>query len=133
MAKYRIDLDTFSVLVKALADPNRLRALTALRNHELCVCQVVELLKLAPSTVSKHMTILKQAGLVNSEKRGKWVFYRLPEEADSPAVRKTLDWVLDNVVDTEEIHQDDCRCRDILKIEPEVLCQMQSKGESVCC
>ena len=133
MANYKIDLNEFSLVVKALADSNRLRALTALRNRELCVCQVVELLGLAPSTVSKHMTILKQAGLVYSEKRGKWVYYRLPDSPGSPAIQKTLDWVMENLTETKEIRRDDCRCRDILSIKPETLSKLQSKGESICC
>ena len=52
-------------VTKALADENRVRILMALEPKELCVCQIVELLDLAPSTVSKHMAILKQARLVD--------------------------------------------------------------------
>ncbi len=67
-------------VLKALADENRVRILTALRPKELCVCQIVELLGLAPSTVSKHMAILKQARLVDSRKESRWMFYRLAEK-----------------------------------------------------
>ena len=67
-------------VIKALADENRVRILMALGPKELCVCQIVELLGLAPSTVSKHMAILKQARLVDSRKEGRWMFYRLAEE-----------------------------------------------------
>jgi len=63
----------------ALADPNRVRALMALRGGERCVCEIIELLNLAPSTVSKHMSILKQAGLVSSRKDSRWVYYTLAE------------------------------------------------------
>jgi DNA-binding transcriptional ArsR family regulator len=63
-------------IAKALSDPNRLRALAAVSRGELCVCQLIELLTLAPSTVSKHMTILKQAGLVTSRKNSRWVYYQ---------------------------------------------------------
>ena len=55
-------------IVKALGDENRVRAVMALRNRELCLCQIIELLGLAPSTVSKHMSILKQARLVDTRK-----------------------------------------------------------------
>ena len=64
---------------KALSDESRVRALLALRDQELCVCQLIELLGLAPSTVSKHMTILKQAGLVEGRKDGRWIYYRLAD------------------------------------------------------
>jgi len=50
-------------IAKAFSDENRVRALMMLCNGELCVCQLIEMLGLAPSTVSKHMTILYQAGL----------------------------------------------------------------------
>ena len=51
-------------VTKALADESRVRILLALKPGKLCVCQIVELLQLAPSTVSKHMSILKHARLV---------------------------------------------------------------------
>ena len=66
-------------VIKALADENRVRALLALRSHELCVFQVTELLGLAPSTVSKHTSILKQARLVDSRKNGHWIYYLLAD------------------------------------------------------
>ena len=50
----------------------------ALRQKEFCLCQIIELVGLAPSTVSKHMSILKQSRLVNSRKDGRWMYYRLP-------------------------------------------------------
>ncbi|MDH3255427.1 MAG: metalloregulator ArsR/SmtB family transcription factor, partial [Acidobacteriota bacterium] len=70
-------------LTKALNDQSRLRLLMATRRGELCLCQLIELLGLAPSTVSKHMTILQQAGLVDRRQEGRWAFYRLADE-DAP-------------------------------------------------
>ena len=69
----------FMAAAKALADENRVRVLLFLRGgKELCLCQIVEMLGLAPSTVSKHMAVLYQAGLVESRKEGRWIYYRLP-------------------------------------------------------
>ena len=65
-------------ITKALADENRLRMLLALQDGELCVCQITELMGLAMSTVSKHLSILYQAGLVNARKEGRWMYYSLP-------------------------------------------------------
>ncbi|MHC4156850.1 MAG: ArsR/SmtB family transcription factor [Planctomycetota bacterium] len=59
----------FTSIAKALSDENRVRALMMLSEGELCVCQLIEMLALAPSTVSKHMSILFQAGLVNARKQ----------------------------------------------------------------
>ncbi len=70
----------FLNITKALSDENRIRALLALASGELCVCQLIELLGLAPSTVSKHMAILHQAGLAEPRKDGRWIYYRLAEE-----------------------------------------------------
>jgi ArsR family transcriptional regulator, arsenate/arsenite/antimonite-responsive transcriptional repressor len=61
-------------VLKALADETRLRALCALRGGELCVCQLIALLELAPSTVSKHLSILRAARLVESRKEGRWIY-----------------------------------------------------------
>ncbi|MCL4216743.1 MAG: winged helix-turn-helix domain-containing protein [Candidatus Hydrogenedentes bacterium] len=82
----------FIELARALSDENRVRALIALKNRELCVCQIMAMLALAPSTVSKHMSILKQAGLVDSDKRGRWVYYRLPKRGQDEFVDRALDW-----------------------------------------
>ncbi len=57
-------------ITRALADGNRLRILMALRGGELCVCRIVAMLALAPSTVSKPIYLLRQAGLVEARKDG---------------------------------------------------------------
>ena len=69
----------FMAITKALSDPNRVRILLALRRGELCVCQITELFGFAPSTVSKHLSILHHAHLILSRKSERWVYYRLPE------------------------------------------------------
>src|SRR3989339_1780620 len=81
----------FLAVVSALSDPNRLRLMMSLRERELCVCNLVEFIGLADSSVSKHMSILKQAGLVESSKRGRWVYYRLADEEASPLARQAIE------------------------------------------
>jgi ArsR family transcriptional regulator len=66
---------------KALAHPARLRILAMLRGGELCVCQVTAVLGLAASTVSAHLAELRRARLVEEQKDGRWVRYRLREGA----------------------------------------------------
>ena len=110
---------------KALSDASRLRALYALREHELCVCQIVELLGLAPSTVSKHMSILSRAELVTSTKKGRWVYFRATQSVNAQAGRILT--LLPGLVDHEaEIEEDRQSLRRILELDPEVLCRMQS-------
>lgn len=65
---------------KALADSNRLRILKMLQRKSLCVCEITEILELATSTVSKHLSILRDAGFIVSDKDGRWVNYRLANE-----------------------------------------------------
>ena len=62
---------------KALSDKNRLQIIKMLEHKELCVCEISCLLKLANSTVSKHLSILRDAGLIEDKKDGKWVIYKI--------------------------------------------------------
>ena len=113
----------FMTVAKALADENRVRVVLALPRRELCVCQIVELLELAPSTVSKHMAILKQAGLVESRKEGRWIYYRLAGD-DAPAeVRSAIAWVRDALGRKQETRADRQRLQEILACDPEELCR----------
>jgi ArsR family transcriptional regulator, arsenate/arsenite/antimonite-responsive transcriptional repressor len=65
---------------KGLAHPARLRLLGMLATGELCVCQMIAVLGLAPSTVSQHLSVLAHGGLVAERKEGKLVFYRLRDD-----------------------------------------------------
>jgi len=115
-------------IVKALADENRIRALLALRGGELCVCQIIELLGLAPSTVSKHMSILKQAGLVEATKRGRWVYYRIPGEDE--ALDHALDFislVRKSLSNDPVIRRDDLCLHTVLEIHPLDLCKARDR------
>ena len=118
----------FLTVVKALADENRVRALLALQGRKLCVCQIIELLELAPSTVSKHMSILKQARLVDSRKNGRWIYYRLADDDVPVEASEALAWVRKSLSSDTQTRRDDARLEQILKIEPEVLCRRQAKN-----
>ena len=69
--------------MKALSDPNRVRVLKLLQTGELCVCEIQNVLELAQSTVSKHMKILEDAGLVDRKRQGTWMFYSLADGSES--------------------------------------------------
>lgn len=73
----------FSGLFKALADETRLEivGLLAAQGKELCVCEIESHFDLGQSTVSHHLRILRDAGLVSAERRGTWVYYALEREA----------------------------------------------------
>ena len=117
----------FMVILRALADENRVRILLALSRGELCLCQIIELLHLAPSTVSKHMSILRQAHLVKARKQGRWVYYSLPGE-DAPAeVAQALAWVRDSLAQAVEVAEDAKCLTEILKVDPEQLCRKNNQ------
>jgi len=104
----------FIEITKALSDNNRVRILMALRKGELCVCQITELLELAPSTVSKHMSILDHARLVNFRKKGRWVYYRLASGEDSMIVYQALSWMRQSLENDQVFLQDSNRRDSIL-------------------
>lgn len=114
-------------IVKALADGNRLRAVAVLRTHdELCVCQITEMLDLSMATVSRHMTILHRAGLVDSRKEGRWVFYRLAKGL-SPELTAWLD---SEFATSPEIAADQARIEEILLCDTTTLCKRQRSGKT---
>ncbi len=120
-------------VTKALADSNRLRILCALTRGELCVCQIVELLRLAPSTVSKHLSVLYQARLIESRKDGRWMYYRLPDrEGASPGIVAALSWVCESLAGNPQIRDDTKSLKAILCLAPEVLCHDQMKRSKSC-
>ena len=82
-------LKTLERILKAAGDGTRLRILKMLDPGSLCVCQIVEALKLSQSTVSKHLSVLEDAGLVESERRGRWTHYRLAK-LQTPDGRRLL-------------------------------------------
>jgi DNA-binding transcriptional ArsR family regulator len=115
----------FLNLTKALADGTRVRILLALRDRELCACQITELFGLAPSTMSKHFYLLRQAGLVDSRKDGRWVYYALPGQGASPAVREALAWVQKSLGDEPRIAEDAKKLKKVIKCDPADLCKKQ--------
>lgn len=78
--------ETLAKVFKALGDPVRLRLLSMIASRaggEVCVCDLTPGFELSQPTISHHLKLLKQAGLIDSERRGTWVYYRLlPEMTD---------------------------------------------------
>ncbi len=96
-------------ITKALSDENRIRALMMLQGGEMCVCNIIEMLDLAPSTVSKHMSILKQADLVETRRDGKWTYYRLSDVDSNPAATEIIQWLLSNLEKDSMVRKDKTR------------------------
>ncbi len=119
-------------VTKALADRQRVRILMLLQPGELCVCQIVQVLELAPSTVSKHLSVLSAAGLVDSRKDGRWAFYRLPEGSVGAFVRPLLQWLVDTLEHDALIGQDRTTLRAVVACDPGSLCRHQRERADDC-
>jgi ArsR family transcriptional regulator len=77
------EAEQLGAALKAIADPARLRLLSLIQSqpgHEACVCHLTEPLGLSQPTVSHHLKVLLQAGVVERERRGNWAYYRVREE-----------------------------------------------------
>lgn len=118
----------FMNVTKALADESRIRLLFALRGGELCACQLVEFLALAGSTVSKHLSVLYQAGLVEMRKESRWVYYSLPGPKAPPSIRAALKWVFTAAADQPRVVEDQRRLKQILRLDPVELCKRQCRS-----
>jgi DNA-binding transcriptional ArsR family regulator len=116
-----IGMQKLMTITKALADSNRVRVLMFLTKGEFCVCQLIELLGLAPSTVSKHMSVLYHAGLVETRKEGRWMYYRLPDKPSS-AIRGSLQWLQQSLIHDEQILADEKKIKALRKMPKEDFC-----------
>ena len=83
-------MNDFIKVMKALSDLNRVKLLKLLQQRTMCVCEIQAALGIAQPTVSKHLKILENAGLVAREKEGLWVNYSLSDGARSPYAASIL-------------------------------------------
>jgi ArsR family transcriptional regulator len=106
-------MESITVIFKALGERNRLRVFLALmETEELCVCEVGEFLGLAPATVSRHMSILLRAKLIDLQKRGKWVYYSIKKDVDPLLVQ----WIWQSVRDAPSLLEDRKRIEEIVRL-----------------
>lgn len=114
-------MESYTKAFKILSDANRLRILKMLEVRPLCVCEITAILGLAPSTVSKHLSLLKETGFIFEQKEGKWVNYHLNRATQKDAVKELLPIVL------KRSHEDPLFKKDhekISKIHRENLCSL---------
>ena len=112
-------LDKQSEIYKALSEPNRIRIIKMLQKRSLCVCEITEILNLAASTVSKHLSILKSAGLIIDEKDNKWINYKINPNPEDAGVISALFSVKLLMEDDEIIKKD----REMIEtVDREVIC-----------
>ncbi len=114
----------FELALKAVGDPTRTRILKLLEGGGLCVCQVQAVLGLAPSTVSKHLTILKLAGLVEDHRSGKWIEYALTDGSRNPHAKPVLGLLRGALERAPAVIADRKRLREIKAIPLSELCSL---------
>jgi ArsR family transcriptional regulator len=93
-------------IFKAFSDATRLRILLLLQHGELCVCEVEEVLGMKQSRISRHLNILRNAGLTEARYVGHWVFYSLVEPKMSPYHRRIIDTLIEWAQDSGQIFFD---------------------------
>lgn len=116
-------------ITHALSDPNRVRLLVACLDGERCVCQLVELIDLSNASISKHLATLKNAGLLESRKDGRWVHYKVPQSPIA-IVNDALNFICTHALNDQAITSDIAKLVEIDAIDPVVLAKMQREG---CC
>jgi len=106
-------------IFKALSDSNRIRILKMLEVRPLCVCEITAVLGLASSTVSKHLSILRDAGFIFDQKENKWVNYHLNKASRMHYVRELLPLLEKWLPDDQTIMRDK---ENVQVVDREALC-----------
>ncbi|WP_316896662.1 metalloregulator ArsR/SmtB family transcription factor [Pseudodesulfovibrio indicus] len=114
-------MEQLALRLKGLGDPTRLRVIRLLDHGELCVCDLMTALDMPQSTVSRHMSFLRNAGWVNSRRKGKWIYYSLAEPSDE--IQSLVMQVLrQNLPDQPQARRDYSRLMDHLATKTAAEC-----------
>jgi ArsR family transcriptional regulator len=108
-------------LFKILSDETRLRLIAALMKDEFCVCELVDALKVSQYNISRHLGVLRKAGLVEDRKEGIWVYYRLTSRMES-LTHDLLKTLGQHLVKEKIIKEDILRLEKRLKMRVEGKC-----------
>lgn len=107
----------YTKVFKALADKNRARILKMLEEQELCVCQIMAVIGLKQSTVSKHLSVLRNAGLVKGRRNGTWIYYSISRKRRNDFDQAHLGLLRNWLNDDATVQADLARLRQALMID----------------
>jgi ArsR family transcriptional regulator len=110
-------MKSYLKVFKALSDKNRLRIMKMLEVKPMCVCEITAVLNLAPSTVSKHLSLLHEAELIEDRKEGRWVNYSLPSKSLIPFVSEMLKLLRRPLKDDPEVLADMEKAKKVDRVE----------------
>lgn len=120
-------MDKTLSVVKSISDKNRLRIFSALQAHnELCACQITEFLEVSGATVSRHLALMVNAGVLKNRKQGRWIYFRLNRE--NSTLTPLFGWIKKTVKGSKQVEQDMKTLKEILLIPCEDLSQKQRES-----
>ena len=111
-----------TAVFRAVGDPTRARIVKLLESGELCVCQIQASIGLAPSTISKHLSILRQAGLVEDRQEGRWAYYSLAKPSRRGCAGDVLRFMRGALEQEAVVADDRRRLAAIRRVDPRTLC-----------
>ncbi len=104
-----MSLRPYEAAMKAVGDPTRVRILKILEGGELCVCQIIAVIALGQSTISKHLFLLRAAGLIKDRRDRKWIHYSLDGRSGNPyagaLLRNLRKWLNDDPVILKDLER----------------------------
>lgn len=115
-------MDSILSLFKAFSDPARIRIVMVLGEQELCLCNLQEILGLSPSTVSRHVSILKREGFLDSRKNGKWTYFSLSPLGKGSFKSEIFRCISDSLEGDPTVKNDIMKAKELKKKEKE-LCE----------
>ncbi|GAB4227725.1 MAG: metalloregulator ArsR/SmtB family transcription factor [Deltaproteobacteria bacterium] len=104
-------------LFKALSDETRVRILKMLETRPLCVCEIQHVLKGSQPNVSHHLKTLSEAGLVDSERDGLWIAYRIADHPETPTHAAALALLRRSLKNDEQVKKDRAVVKSVSRIE----------------
>lgn len=118
-----MSLRAYESVLKAVADPTRVRILKILEGGEICVCQIIAVIALGQSTISRHLFLLRTAGLIKDRRNMKWVHYSLDGKNGKPFAGTMLRIIRKWLNDDPVIIQDRQRAKQARDIGPVAICE----------
>lgn len=103
-------------IFKALSDETRLRVMKLLQERELCVCELIQVLQMSQPRISRHLSVLKNAGLVDDRREGKWVYYSLAKEAVKEDVKVLFNMLSCIANDSHTVNADKEKLKKAIKL-----------------
>ena len=105
-------------VLKAAGDKNRMRILKMLQHKKMCVCELAAVLEIKQPSVSKHLSILRDAGLIQDERNGQWMDYSLCKEKINryaPDIQASIEnWLKDDAIIKRDMKKTQKLCREVL-------------------